>query len=105
VVAAAARAVVRQPRQHPSTRAGHPIGQRLLTIVQVKVIIVGSDGGSECAGDEAFNYVRCGLAVDEGSRAVWHAVHRVLASIPQSTRAIAVPTLMRVPGTEEEVWT
>jgi hypothetical protein len=56
-------------------------------------------------GGRGVNYVRCGLAAGEGSRAMWHAVHRVLASIPLSTGAIAVPTLARVPGTEEEVST
>jgi hypothetical protein len=56
-------------------------------------------------GGRAVNYVRCGLAADQCSRTVGHAVHRVLASIPLSTRAIAVPTLTRVPGTEEEVST
>ena len=56
-------------------------------------------------GGRGVNYVRYGLAAGEGLRAEGHAVHRVLASIPLSTRAVTVPTLTRVPGTEEEVST
>jgi hypothetical protein len=76
----------------------------LLTIVQVKLIIVGSDGGSECAGDEASStcdavWLSTKAHAPQGTQCTGCCLD------PLSARAIAVPTLMRVPDTEEEVST